>query len=110
MFAEKRDFPDLADERLGRWIIGGAAAVAIAFGIWYWQKSKEEEVIPVPAVEAPVATDEAAIRNPVAPAEETSNLSPAERVAELVGADQFAAMFVPEDFVRNLVTTVDNLS
>lgn len=109
MFAEKRDFPQLADERLGRWILGGAAAVAIAFGIWYWQKGREEEPAVEPVAEAPVATDDSQVKNPIAPVADDSKLSPPERVAALVGADRFAAMFVPEDFVRNLVTTVDNL-
>lgn len=110
MFADKRDLPQLPDERLGRWILGGGAAVALAFGIWYWQKGRQEEPAVEPVAEAPVATDESQVRNPITPADDGAALTPPERVAALVGADKFAAMFVPDDFVRNLVTTVDNLS
>jgi hypothetical protein len=60
--------------------------------------------------EEPVATDESAIQNPITPTDDGGKQTAPERVAALVGPDKFAAMFVPDDFVRNLVTTVDNLT
>jgi hypothetical protein len=115
MYAPKREqIPDL-DEQLGRWIIGGLALIAIGAGIWYWQKrdtpadAKTETV-----AEQPVATTEPSVRNPIeTPAAEddaaSASLPAEERIAALIGAPRFESMFVPEDIVRRLVTTVDNL-
>lgn len=109
MFAEKRDPPPAADERLGRWILGGLVLIALGAGAWYWQKRQSAEPETVTA-EAVVA-DEPRILNPIeTPAGTDPALSAIEQVAALVGAERFAAMFVPDDFVRNVVATVDNLA
>ncbi|MGQ0384372.1 MAG: DUF3014 domain-containing protein [Gammaproteobacteria bacterium] len=111
MYAEKRELPPPdSDERLGRWILGGVVLVALGFGAWYW--FKREATAPEPATVAaePVATDETAARNPIeSPADDGSGQTAAERIAALVGSERFAAMFAPDDFIRNLVATVDNL-
>lgn len=110
MYAEKREMPPPeADERLGRWILGGVVLLALGFGAWYWFK-REAEQPQVPTVaEEPVAAAPA-VRNPIgAPEDDGSTGTAVERVAALVGPDRFAAMFISDDFVRNLVATVDNL-
>ncbi|MBX3702292.1 MAG: DUF3014 domain-containing protein [Steroidobacteraceae bacterium] len=109
MYAEKREPPPPdADERLGRWILGGVVLVALAVGAWYWFKREAAE--PATVAEPPVATAEPAVRNPVeTPADDADGRSAVERIAALVGPERFAAMFIPESFVRNLVATVDNL-
>jgi len=109
MYAEKRELPPPdADERLGRWILGGVVLLALAVGAWYWFKREAAEPGPATVAEEPVAT--AAIKNPIeAPADDGSAATPLERIAALVGGERFAAMFIPEDFVRHLVATVDNL-
>ncbi|HEY5559067.1 MAG TPA: DUF3014 domain-containing protein [Steroidobacteraceae bacterium] len=109
MFAEKRERPPEADERLGRWILGGLVLIALGAGAWYWQKRQSAE--PEPVVADTVASAEPRIQNPIeTPAGTDPALSATEQAATLVGAQRFAAMFVPDDFVRNIVATVDNLA
>lgn len=110
MYAEKRDLqaPE-ADERLGRWILGGVVLVAVAVGVWYWFEREAAQPETAAVTEEPVAAAPA-VRNPIeSPADDGSAATAVERIAALVGAERFAAMFIPDDFVRNLVATVDNL-
>ena len=109
MHAEKREQAPERDEQLGRWILGGVILIAVAAGIWFWQKRQAAEDVP-PVTNETIATDEPQILNPIDPAaDDGTGLSAADRIAALVGAPRFAAMFVPEDFVRRMVATVDNL-
>ena len=109
MFAEKRDPTSPPDENLGRWILGGVVLLAIAAGIWFWQK-RESAASRQPAPPPPVAA-EPAIKNPiVTPDDIDPNLSATEQVATLIGTPRFEAMFVPDEFVRKLVATVDALA
>lgn len=109
MYVPKRDRPQDPDERLGRWILGGAVLIALAAGIWLWQRNRNGAEPPV--TEPPVATAAPAIKNPIeTPAGTDTALSAADEAAKLVGAEKFQAMFVPDDFVRKAVATVDNLA
>lgn len=110
MYAEKRDQASGRDENLGRWILGGVALLAIAAGVWYWQKRGAGEP-EQPQQAPPPAAAEPAIQNPiVTPDDIDPNLSATEQVATLVGTPRFEALFVPEEFVRKLVATVDSLA
>ena len=54
---------------------------------------------------------EPTIKNPiVAPDDIDPNLSATEQVATLIGTPRFEAMFVPDEFVKKLVATVDSLA
>ena len=109
MYAEKREPPPQKDEQLGRWILGGLVLIAVAAGIWFWQKRQSAEDV-APVTNEPIATDEPKILNPIAPAaDDGSKLSAADRIAALVGAPRFAAHFIGDDIVRRIVATVDNL-
>lgn len=109
MFAEKRELPPEADERLGRWILGGLVLIALGAGAWYWQKRQSAE--PEAVAADTVSADEPRIQNPIeTPAGIDPALPAADQAAALFGADQFAAMFVPDDFVRHIVATLDNLA
>jgi hypothetical protein len=109
MYAEKREQPTTSDESLGRWILGGVILLAIAAGAWYWQKRGAEE--PEAPAAPPPAAAEPKIRNPIiAPDDIDPNLSATEQVATLIGTPRFEALFVPENFVRKLVATVDSLA
>jgi hypothetical protein len=110
MYAEKRDRPTFYDENRGRWILGGVILLALFAGVWYWVKSR------APEPEAPVAASqpaaaEPAIKNPIIPPDDIDpNLSATEQVATLIGTPRFESMFVPDDFVKKTVATVDSLA
>ena len=109
MYAEKREQAPERDEQLGRWILGGLVLSAIAAGVWFWQQRKSAEDVP-PVTGETIATDEPQILNPIdATANDGKDISAADRIAALVGAPRFAALFVTDDIVRRIVATVDNL-
>ena len=109
MYAEKREPPPQPDEQLGRWILGGLALVALVAAIWFWQKRHAAEDLP-PVTNDSVVTDEPHILNPITPAlDDGQDVSAAERITALVGAPNFAALFISDDIVRRIVATVDNL-
>ena len=111
MFAEKRDPLGSPHENLGRWILGGVALLVLAAGGWYWQKQRSEKAeAPVVAKQAP-ASAQGKVKNPIiAPDDIDPNLSATEQVATLIGTPRFESMFVPDEFVRKLVATVDALA
>lgn len=110
MYVPKREQAPNTDERLGRWILGGVVLIAVAVGIWLWQRSRNADEAPTVA-EQPVATTRPRIENPIeTPAGTDPSLSATDEAAKLVGAEKFQAMFVPDDFVRKVVATVDNLA
>ncbi len=111
MYAEKRNRVFSSDENLGRWILGGVILLLIAAGIWYWQKRQADKAEETAAATQPAAVAEPRIRNPIVPPDDIDpNLSATEQVATLVGTPRFEAMFVPEEFVKKIVATVDGLA
>lgn len=101
------------------WLIGIVAAAAITFGIWYWSRlHAPPPAAPAAAVApAPAAAAEPGIRHPLAGAEEGAAL-PAlndsdtllhDSLAGVFGAEPVAQFLVPQNIVRHIVATVDNL-
>ena len=57
------------------------------------------------------AAAEGKVKNPIiAPDDIDPNLSATEQVATLVGTPRFESLFVPDDFVKKVVATVDSLA
>ncbi|MDP9199604.1 MAG: DUF3014 domain-containing protein [Pseudomonadota bacterium] len=110
MYAPEREPIRDPDERLGRWILVGFILIALAVGLWLWQRQKSADT-PEAVTDPPVAAAGPGIEHPIeTPAGTDPELSAPEAAAKLVGEDKFQAMFVPEDFVRKVVATVDNLA
>ncbi len=109
--------PETPDESPARpWLIGGAAALAVVLAAWLWlRREAPEEPAPVPVAAEPMATVEPRHPLPSAgePADPAATAMPprpaAEQVAELVGPARFETLFHPEDLLRRMVVTVDNL-
>jgi len=103
------------------WLIGIIAAAAIALGLWYWYAGRQHTAAAVPAAApapTPAANTEPQVSHPI-PAEANGAaalpaLNDSDQVAHdsLVGVlgrnavDQF---LVPQNIVRHIVVTVDNL-
>ena len=111
------------------WIAAIAAMVALAAAYWWWQRQpvSTPPAVSPPAAEAPPAPAQAepAIRHPIddaraglaAPGEDRDRL-PAlgdsdaairAALAGIPGAGEFERFFYPQEIVRRLVATVDNL-
>jgi hypothetical protein len=102
------------------WIIGlVGAAVVIAAG-WYWFSSRGTEPQVAPSAAAtppPVAAAEAPISHPLAPEGDAAAL-PALNDSDQIAHDSFAGVLgrepveqflVPQNIVRHIVVTIDNL-
>lgn len=103
------------------WLIGIVAAAAIGFGLWYWYVSQHRPAPPPPAVPAtpPPASTEPQVANPI-PAENAAGAAalPAlndsdplvrDSIAGVLGRGPVERLLVPQNIVRHIVATVDNL-
>jgi hypothetical protein len=101
------------------WLLGIIAAIAVALGGWYWYASRRAPAAPAATATAPApaASSEPQIANPI-PAGETAAL-PAlndsdavvhDSLAGVIGRAPVEQFLVPQNIVRHIVATVDNLS
>lgn len=101
------------------WLGAIVAAVAVAAAGWYWYS---HQAAPVPAavqaVKPPVAaTDEAQISHPIAadadavalPALNDSDQVAHDSLAGVIGREPVEQLLVPQNIVRHIVVTLDNL-
>jgi hypothetical protein len=115
-----------ADESFRKKVIWGSAAlvVLVLLGAGYYYKyhgavpaPPVATEAPHPAVQAPQAATEPAIRNPIPESADTKPLPPLkesdpdvrESLASVFGAKAISQFLVPENVVRHIVVTVDNL-
>src|SRR5215471_2200268 len=118
------DRPLFAPRATGaRWTVAAIGVLLIAIGggaYYFWQRQAPKEVpstVPSPAAQAPASSAEPRIEHPVESATPTaplpalaeSDAAAREALDALVGASAFDALFRPQDLVRNIVATVDNL-
>ena len=101
------------------WLAGLVAAVALAVGGWYWY-SHRTPATPEPVaarVPAPASPAEAQIAHPIAaetdaaalPALNDSDQVAHDSLAGVIGRDPVEQFLVPQNIVRHIVVTVDNL-
>ena len=102
------------------WIVGAVIVVAIAVGIWYRYFYASPAPAPAPVVQqpAPAPPPETGPANPLPPetsptalpALNDSDQIVADSIAGVLGHPTVAQFLVPQNIVRHIVVTVDNLS
>src|SRR5437762_1105440 len=103
-------------------LIAVVAAAALGFGLWYWYVAHHRPVAPPPPVSAtppPPASTEPEIANPLPEANEPAAAAlPAHNDSDTLARDSIAGVLgrgaverplVPQNIVRHIVSTVDNL-
>ena len=115
-----------ADEAFRKKVIWGSAAIvvlALIGAVYYYKHHQavpppEEKSAPPPvATPSPQAATEPAVRNPVPESSDSQALPPLKEsdpdvksaLTEVFGARTVAQFLVPENIVRHIVVTVDNL-
>jgi hypothetical protein len=104
------------------WLIGIVLAAVIALGGWYWYASRQRPAAATPVVaapEPPPVSTEAQIEHPIAadnaagtaalPALNDSDQIVHDSLAGVLGRHAVEQFLVPQNIVRHLVATVDNL-
>jgi hypothetical protein len=113
-----------AARRKVAWLIGVVAAVALGFGGWYWYKSAHRPAEPSPVAAplpppAPPANPEPQVAHPIGgeaagsaalPALNDSDQVVHDSLAGVIGRHPVEQFLVPQNIVRHVVATVDNLS
>jgi Protein of unknown function (DUF3014) len=102
------------------WLVGIVAAVLLALGGWYWYAGRQKAA-PAPPPPAPppppAASSEPQVSNPI-PAEASGGALPAlndsdplahDSLAGVLGKGAVEQFLVPQNIVRHIVVTVDNL-
>lgn len=104
-----------------KWIAGGVAFVVLAVGAVLYRSKMFRSEPPAPPVVAapakPAPPPEPAIKHPLPPAETPeplpalgeSDVPMRNALTELFGQDPVQRFLVPEDLVRHIVVTIDNL-
>jgi Protein of unknown function (DUF3014) len=101
-------------------LIAVVAAAALGFGLWYWYVAQHRPAAPPPPVSAtpPPPSAEPQIANPLPAATDTGAALPAlndsdalarDSIAGVLGRGAVERFLVPQNIVRHIVATVDNL-
>ena len=110
---------DLARNKVA-WLVGAIAAVVVIGGGWYWYSSRSSAppAPPAPPHAAPPAVaPEPQVAHPLAgesgaaalPALNDSDPLVRDSIAAVIGRSAVAQFLVPQNIVRHIVATVDNL-
>jgi len=115
-----QDLEDASRRKL-MWVAGAVVAAAVAAGGWYWYSGRTQPAVEAPpihtAAPAPAASTEPSISHPI-PGEPAATALPALNDSDPVVHDSLAGVFgrgpveqflVPQNIVRHIVVTVDNL-
>jgi len=115
-----------ADESFRKKVIWGSAAIVVIGllgAVYYYKYRSSVPEVPVvkeapkPPVEAPQAATEPAVRNPIPESSDAKPLPPLkasdpdvrQSLVDVFGAKAVTQFLVPENIVRHIVVTVDNL-
>jgi hypothetical protein len=115
-----------ADESFRKKVIWGSAAIVVIGllgAVYYYKYHSSVPEVPVvkeapkPPVEAPQAATEPAVRNPIPETTDAKPLPPLKEsdpdvrqsLVDVFGAKAVTQFLVPENIVRHIVVTVDNL-
>jgi hypothetical protein len=115
-----------ADESFRKKVIWGSAAIVVlglVGAVYYYKYHSAVPEVPVqtqapqPPVEAPQAATEPAVKNPIPETTDTKPLPPLKEsdsevrqsLVDVFGAKAVKQFLVPENVVRHIVVTVDNL-
>src|SRR5256884_4761013 len=103
-------------------LIAVVAAAALGLGLWYWYVAHPRPAAPPPPVSAtppPPASTEPEIANPLPAANEAaaaalpalndSDTLARDSIAGVLGRGAVERLLVPQNIVRHIVATVDNL-
>jgi hypothetical protein len=100
------------------WLIGAVVAVLVLALGWYWYRTRSSTPLPTPTpVAATPAPAEPAIQHPMPagteaaalPALNDSDALVHDSLAGLLGREPVEQLLVPQNLVRHIVVTVDNL-
>jgi hypothetical protein len=111
---------EAASRRKFAYLAGGVAVAVAALGGWYWYTHRPAAAAaPAPAVAAPPpAAAEPAISHPIPgeaadsaalPALNDSDQLAHDSLAGVIGRDRVNQFLIPQNIIRHLVVTVDNL-
>jgi hypothetical protein len=110
---------EAAARRKVAWMVGAVVVAAVAVGGWFWYRSHAAApAVPVQAAApAPPAASEAQISHPIAadadaaalPALNDSDPVAHDSLAGVIGREPVEQFLVPQNIVRHIVVTVDNL-
>jgi hypothetical protein len=115
-----------ADESFRKKVIWGSAAIVVIGllgAVYYYKYRSSAPEVPVvkeapkPPVEAPQAATEPAVRNPIPESTDAKPLPPLKEsdpavrqsLVDVFGAKAVTQFLVPENIIRHVVVTVDNL-
>jgi hypothetical protein len=117
----EEDVEDLKRRRI-MWLAGIVAAVVVVAGGWYWYTYRQRAAVPepvamTPAAPQPAANTEPQISHPLAgegggkalPALNDSDQVVHDSLVGVLGRNPVAQFLVPQNIVRHIVVTVDNL-
>ena len=121
------DDPQTQNSQIRRIAIALVSVIVLAAGAWwYWNRQADAapaagaDAAPAPAAATPPADPAAAIRHPLEPAPESDAAAPAASadpdaaaraaLGTLFGEPALADWLIPEQLLRRLVATTDNLS